>query len=71
MFYKLSTVLNGTIKAIVSNPKTTYYQNCLLQCSDDQLIAIQMTSGILTNSPIFFKINMQKKTREVVKALPA
>ena len=57
--FKLSMALNGTIKSKLE-AKTLNYDACTPFCSDDQLIAVQLASGMLTNSPLMGTINLNK-----------
>ena len=49
--------LNGTIKGKVE-ANVLGYSACDPFCSDDQLIAIQLSTGYLTNTNLMGKINL-------------
>jgi hypothetical protein len=51
--------LNGTIKSKLE-AKTLNYDTCIPFCTDDQLIAVQFATGMLTNSPLMGSINLNK-----------
>jgi hypothetical protein len=57
--HRLSEALNGTIKCRAW-AKNIEYTKCGLFCNDDQLISLQMATGMLTNLTLMGDINMNK-----------
>ena len=69
MLSTLSTALNGTIKLILENPKAMNYKNCDPICKNEQLVAFQLLTGGLTNSPAFVNVNLHETMRDLNSTL--
>lgn len=58
---QLSLALNGTIKNKVEG-KAMGYEGCDPFCSEDQLVSIQLVTGLLSNSALMGSLSLGKLT---------
>lgn len=70
MLNTLSTALNGTIRLILENPRTYAYGKCQPFCSNNQLVAFQLLTGALTNSPVFVNVNLKSSLKGLNASIP-
>lgn len=70
MLYKVSQALNGTIKCKIESNTYKFIDHCNPFCSNQELISLQIAYGLLTNTAIFFGVNLNKLTNDLDGALP-
>lgn len=66
----LSKALNGTIKYKIES-NTYLYKACNPFCNDSHLISIQLSTGLLTSTPLFASVNLNKLVHELNTSLPS
>ena len=66
---RLSQALNGTMKSLAES-KTINFQCDEKQCSEEQLISLQLWNAFLTNMAPMYSVNLRLKTNQFNTSIP-